>query len=160
MLLDPVIGSKPTESMNHFLVHALSITVAYFIAAFVCGLFAGLTLKINRLKKMLVRNYGLIKLKIKNITCQSPESLVWWYSYKFWKEADNNKRLISELHHYHNNDSGGIVSVASTVSGSVMSYLAIAATMIAVIFQVGSFNMQLWGWDCERLKDIFTLQLL
>ena len=42
----------------------------------------------------------------------------------------------SELHHYHPVGCGGIVSVASTVCGGVLSYLAIAASLVAVIFQV------------------------
>ena len=41
MLVDPVIGSKPTISMDNILVHGISITVAYVIAALISGLFAG-----------------------------------------------------------------------------------------------------------------------
>ena len=43
-----------------------------------------------------------------------------------------------ELHHYHNDDCGGIVSVAGTVSGSGLSYLALSASMVAVTFQVST----------------------
>ena len=41
VLVDPVIGSKPTISMDNILVHGISITVAYVIAALISGLFAG-----------------------------------------------------------------------------------------------------------------------
>ncbi|KAL5272409.1 hypothetical protein ACHWQZ_G000567 [Mnemiopsis leidyi] len=88
MLVDPVIGSKPTISMDNVLVHGISITVAFIIAALISGLFA-------------------------------------------------------ELHHYHNDDCGGIVSVASTVSGNVLSYLTLSASMVAVIFQISDSVIQL-----------------
>ena len=41
-----------------------------------------------------------------------------------------------ELHHYHPVGCEGIVYVASTVCGGVLSHLAIAASLVAVIFQV------------------------
>ncbi|XP_063691698.1 uncharacterized protein LOC134824001 [Bolinopsis microptera] len=88
VLLNPVIGSKPTMSMDHLMVHSLSIALSCLIAAFIGGIFA-------------------------------------------------------ELHHYHPVGCGGIVSVASTVCGGVLSYLAVAASLVAVIFQVSDTTIRL-----------------